>query len=281
MRILFTIAHFYNPIGKGKYGSLSQNSNLRINALNDCVTSIKQLFDKQYLINIAKRCAIPVNQPYEYDVDIIICTTQKFHLLDHIILPSDKYIHHSTNAEPMLLGFECQSVLRDNLNKYDYYCFMEDDLILHDSQFFDKLNWFNSQMGESFLLQPNRFEISSKGPVYKAYIDGDLKPEITAEYQNVNEEPQITGNVIGRQILFKRPLNPHSGCYFLNAGQMEHWAKQPYFLNRDISFIGPLESAATLGIMRTFKIYKPVDPTPGFLEVQHYGQAFLNMIKLN
>ncbi len=29
---------------------------------------------------------------------------------------------------------------------------------------------------------------------------------------------------------------------------MKEWASKPYFLDRDTSFIGPLESAATLGI---------------------------------
>jgi hypothetical protein len=59
---------------------------------------------------------------------------------------------------------------------------------------------------------------------------------------------------------------------------MIYWSRQPHFLDRDTSFIGPLESAATLGIMRTFRIYKPTTSNAGFLEVQHSGQGFLNLI---
>ena len=59
---------------------------------------------------------------------------------------------------------------------------------------------------------------------------------------------------------------------------MKHWASQPDFLDRDTSFIGPLESAATLGIMRNFKVYKPVSAYANFLEIQHFGSNFLKLI---
>jgi hypothetical protein len=59
---------------------------------------------------------------------------------------------------------------------------------------------------------------------------------------------------------------------------MEYWVKQPYFLDRDCSFVGPLESAATLGIMKTFKIYKAAPSHANFMEIQHFGSSFLNLI---
>ncbi len=182
------------------------------------------------------------------------------------------------DVELFSLPFECHALLRDNLGKYDYYCYLEDDLILHDPWLFDKLRWFNQQFGSDCLLQPNRYEVSAKGPVHKAYIDGDLAPRVTAPLQDVHDRPMLTAEAFGRPVEFVRPLNPHSGCFFLNAEQMEHWAKQPYFLDRDTSFIGPLESAATLGIMKTFRVYKPAPANADFLEIQHYGTAFLSLI---
>jgi hypothetical protein len=59
---------------------------------------------------------------------------------------------------------------------------------------------------------------------------------------------------------------------------MAHWANQPHFLDRDTSFIGPLESAATLGIMKTFRIYKTAPNQANFLEIQHFGTAFVRLI---
>ncbi|MGK7922973.1 MAG: calcium-binding protein [Trichodesmium sp.] len=279
MRILFTIAHFFNPEGSGKHGSLRKDPQTRRIALTTCLTALKALYGKsQYIIDIGKHQAIPANQNQGYDIDIIVCTTQGFHLLSQIPLPSDFLMHHSTNVEPMLLGFECQAVLKSCIGKYDYYCYLEDDLILHDPWFFVKLQWFNHHTGNGNLLQPNRYEVSPLGAIPKAYIDGNLKPEITAEFQNMREQPQLKGKIMEKVIAFQRTFNPHSGCYFLNDKQMKEWVSKPYFLDRDISFIGPLESAATLGIMKTFRIYKPAVTDASFLEIQHFGTTFLSLI---
>ena len=62
---------------------------------------------------------------------------------------------------------------------------------------------------------------------------------------------------------------------------MESWASKPYFLDRDISFAGPLESAATLGIMKTFRVYKPAPASAGFFEIRHANARYLgNWLKL-
>ncbi|MGD1699643.1 calcium-binding protein [Dapis sp. BLCC M229] len=279
MRILFTIAHFFNPEGSGQHASLRKDPQTRRIALTTCLTALRTLYDKsQYMIDIGRHEAIPANQGNGHDLDIIVCTTKGFHLLSQIPLSSDFLMHHNTNVEPMLLGFECQAVLKSCLGKYDYYCYLEDDLVLHDPWFFVKLKWFNHHTGNGNLLQPNRYELSPLGTVPKAYIDGNLRPEITAKFQNIQEQSQLKGKVMEKVIAFHRTLNPHSGCYFLNAEQMAEWVSKPYFLDRDTSFIGPLESAATLGVMKTFRVYKPAAAHASFLEIQHFGTVFLSLI---
>ncbi|MBC6421878.1 MAG: calcium-binding protein [Hormoscilla sp. SP12CHS1] len=279
MRIIFTIAHFFNPSGEGKHASQRKDPRPRIQALAVAIASLHQVFSKsQCTIDIGQRVAVPANQLQSHEIDIVICTTRDYHLLDRLLLPAHFYKHHPTQAEPMLFGFACQEVLRDSLGEYDYYCFLEDDLIISDPWFFIKLAWFTKLTGTLHLLQPNRYEVSPQGLVRKAYIDGDLAPRVTAPFQNVREEAEFKGQVMGNPVIFRRALNPHSGCYFLNGAQMAHWAEQSYFLDRDTSFVGPLESAATLGIMKTFKIYKPAPHNAAFLEIQHYGNGFLSLI---
>ncbi len=279
MRILFTIPHYYQATEEGKHASLDKDPRPRMIALSMGITALRSLYSQsQYMIDIAKCVTFPANQIDTPQIDIVVCTTQNAHLLAHLPLPTGTYHHNQTHAEPMLLGFECQAVLREALGKYDYYCYLEDDLILHDPWLFVKLNWFNHHAGNRCLLQLNRYEVSPNGKVAKAYVDGDLLPHLTAKFQNVQEQPQFIGKVMERAVKFQRTLNPHSGCYFLNAEQMEYWVKQPYFLDRDCSFIGPLESAATLGILKTFKIYKPASSHANFLEIQHFGSSFLNLI---
>ncbi|MCT7962365.1 calcium-binding protein [Laspinema sp. D1] len=279
MKILVTIAHYFNPDGGGKHGSLSKDPRSRIVALSQSLTHLGAILGKyQGVLDIAKSLAVPANQGQSVDLDIVICTTQNHHVLDKLPVPHQIYHHHATQAEPLMLGFECHALLRDSLGRYDYYCYLEDDLILHDPWFFIKLNWFSSQAGDLNLLQPNRYEISPPGRVGKVYIDGDLLPRATAQFQKVEDRPELKGNIMEQPVVFQRALNPHSGCFFLNAKQMAYWASQPYFLDRDTSFIGPLESVATLGIMRTFRIYKPAPTYASFLEIQHFGTAFLNLI---
>ena len=275
MRILFTLPHFFNPSDGARHGSQTQDPQPRIEALTQCITALHYLFGKsQTSIDIAKRSTTPVNQLQAHDIDIVICTSLDYHVLDRVSLPSHFYKHYRTHSEPLLLGFECQALLRDCIGSYDYFCFLEDDLILHDPWLFVKLGWFTQQAGELSLLQPNRYEIDPQGESHKIYIDGNLPPSFTAKFQNLQEQSELTGKILGQTVLFRRATNPHAGCYFLNVAQMNHWARQPHFLDRDTSFVGPLESAATLGIARTFRVYKADSQNANFLEIEHFGAAW-------
>jgi hypothetical protein len=110
-------------------------------------------------------------------------------------------------------------------------------------------------------------------PARKTYIDGDLDEKLVRKYQNIDEEPELPLFAMGVPIPCRRALNPHCGGFFLSAEQMEHWSRQRHFLDLDCSFFSPIESANTFGVMRTFKIYKPVPAVANFLEIEHYGTS--------
>jgi len=213
------------------------------------------------------------------EVDIVICTAGDDHCLAELKLPPALYEHRPCTCEPKLLGFECHAALQERLGGYDYYCYLEDDLVLHDQWFFAKLDWFAAHSGNGSLLQPNRFEISRAPLLPKLYVDGNMTERAIRRFQDVGQDPEIVGTFLNTPLRFRRTLNPHAGSFFLSAEQMQHWASQPYFLDRDTSFIGPLESAATLGVMRTFQIYKPAPPFAAFLEIQHSGSAYINVAR--
>ena len=80
------------------------------------------------------------------------------------------------------------------------------------------------------------------------------------------------------EILLLCPDNPHSGCFVLTKDQLQYWSDQSWFLDGDCSFISPLESAATLGLLKTFTLYKPHISCASFLELQHWGVNFRNLI---
>lgn len=278
MRLLFAIPHYFKPSGGG-HGALRADRAARVRALRETVAALHQLFGpRQYLIDIAARRALRIRERAEDRVDVVVCTTGGEHVLADLDLPDSALREHATDAEPRLLGFECHAVLRDGLGDYDHHCYLEDDVVLRDPWFFDKLAWFRETVGEDAVLQPNRYERDTGEGGRKAYVDGDLRRELTEPFQDVEEAPLLGGHALGRSVVLHRPLNPHSGCFFLSAGQMERWAAQPHFLDRDTGFVGPLESAATLGVMRTFRVYKPAPPSASFLEVEHVHPGYIAMI---
>jgi hypothetical protein len=273
MRILITIPHFYRASTTAAHGSESADASRRVQALTACLLSMHQTFgpEQAHMEDVKTRC----NDGVAATVDVVICTTGEFHLLRHI--PSDLFRQHSTQAEPRLLGYECHEVLSSHAAEYDYLCFLEDDLIVQDPLFFWKIGWFSNVAGENAVLQPHRFELSPRAPVRKLYIDGPLvNPAISPQFQDRSVRPRLDGSVMGRRVSFERVDNPHAGCFFLTSSQMQQWMRQPYFLDRAQGFWGPLESAATLGLMRTFDVYKPAAQNAGFLEVRHLDQRYLD-----
>jgi hypothetical protein len=276
VKILVAIPHFFGPAAAPEHASQANDSARRIRALSTCISSLHQVFGRPQVIGLREQPLSPAGEMLTHEIDVVVCTTGGHHLLDDLPLPAKKYVHHPTDAEPMLLGFECHALLRDALGGYDYYCFLEDDLILHDPFFFTKLIWFTRAVGKDAVLHPNRYEITTSGEIWKAYIDGKIVAGYTKSWQDIGEQPHLGGSMLGQQLEFHRASNPHSGCFFLDAEQMADWAGRPWFLDRDTSFVGPLESAATLGLTRSFRVYKPAAAVAGFLEIQHFGSAHLD-----
>ncbi len=224
---------------------------------------------------------IPANALTRYILDVVVCTTAKDHVLNDISLPPGSFTHHPSACHPRLLGFECHDILRSRPGEYDFYCFMEDDLVLYDPMWFRKIEWFNSAAGSNCLLMPNRYELAVRPRIGKVYIDGDIHDDLlapvrdTASFRDFEASPELELSCLNVPIRFLRPRNPHSGCFFLTAEQMETWSKQTYFLDRDTSFVAPMASAASLGVMRTFRIYKPAAQNASFLEVEHFGNHWI------
>jgi hypothetical protein len=283
MRILFAIPHYFRPTADGPvYGSLRSAPAARTASVAACLTAIQQSFGRpQCVIDIARRTTLPANHATANGADVVVCTTGNHHLLDRLPPENHCYSKQATDAEPMRLGFECHRVLRDRMSEgYDYFCYLEDDLVIRDPWFFEKLRWFTDRFGDDTLLMPNRYEVLPGQIVHKAYVDGPLKPEATRAFQNIAVEPILETEFLGKRIRFERATNPHSGGFFLNRRQMEFWATTPGFGEGDSRFVGPLESAATLGVMQTFRISKPAAANAAFLEVEHHQPAFLPLIRM-
>ena len=278
MRVLITIPHFWGNDKHKIYGSRRQPQGRRQAALQACLSSLTQLSNGSNTANLQSPSHEVANALVRNQLDVILCVTQACHVLQGIDLPADVSVKQC-ECNPMHLGFECHNVLRDNLNdEYDYYGYMEDDLLIHDPWWFPKLSWFRSIADDQSVLQANRFEIGDTSTWLKLYIDGEIPLEKTTDYQDITKAPEISGHFLGHEILFQRPTNPHAGCFFLSREQLECWCGQSDFGIPVESFYSALEGAATVGIMKHFRVYKPAASNRAFLELQHFGADWIHKI---
>lgn len=277
MRALFVIPHFFRPDGRGRYGSVRADPQPRIAALSYSLRSLYSLFGRQQLaFQDCDGLGIQVtNQWTAIDLDIILCTTDGAHLIDALPIPEQYFQHRPLDCHAKELGFYCQRVLAENLTEaYDYYCYLEDDLILRDPLFFMKQSWFHGASGERAILQPNRFEIAQGDNLQKVYVDLEFDSRTGRNIgyaHNFTDRTVLNASFLGQSLQFQRAGNPHAGCFFLTRSQMEYWSAQPEFAVPESRFIGLLESAASLHLMKYFRVYKPALDCANFLEIEHWG----------
>lgn len=279
MRVLITIPHIFNPAGSGTYASVAKDPAPRVAALTACLDGLSRLSrQKQFYFDYkGKSERKSTAHKGRMQIDIILCSVGDLNVTAAVPGLGDRYQLKFFDVDPMYTGFECQKVLRDHLGQYDFYGYLEDDLIIDDPYFFTKLQWFNKQAGDGLVLQPNRFELTGLPENEQVFIDPDYDANSGRRpgyVHNFDDKTYLKASFLQQEIGFARANNPHSGCFFLNHNQMQHYADQAYFEDQDIGFFGPLESAASLGLMRTFRIYKPAFEHADFLQVQHFGTAW-------
>jgi hypothetical protein len=278
MRLLFALAHYFQPKPSGFYGSEGADPTRRTAAVATAIASLHQTFGaKQGLLDGQARVAHPANDPEATEVTVVACTAKGLHLVPHLEKAAGGlFTHRPCDRDPKFLGLECRAALADGIGRYDWFGYLEDDLMLLDPLFFHKLAWFRQVAGADAVLQPNRYEVAVGQPLHKVYIDGNMADASQSpKFQNVADRPVVEGEAFGRRYVFKRVNNPHSGTFFLDAQQMAHFVKQPDFQAEESGFAGPVESCATLGIMRHFRVYKPARVNAGFLEVRHLNNRYL------
>jgi hypothetical protein len=273
--------HFFDRAGEDKTNR-SRQASARDERLRSLIAAIcgphQALGTAAYGLDHGEAKAWRMMPRQPYTVDIVVCTTGNAHLLGQIQDLNHLFYHYATSAEPIMLGFECHKLLRDARGRYDYYAFIEDDVVVADPLFFKKRRLFDQHFDAQALLQPNRYEASPTGPVNKLYVDYRLKAHVTEKYQNIAEAPQLEIPFLDDVITFERTTYPSAGCFFLNAEQLNRWIESPYFLDGDVSYLSPLDSAVTLSVMKAFRIYKARLEQAWFLEVMHASPRWIGSV---
>lgn len=285
MRVLFAIPHYFRAVAdEARHGSESARGRAgRIAALDQSIAQIHNLFGNgRYAAQHHRKILTQAPNLLSFDFDIAICTTQGAHLLDELTCPPSMYSHVETKADPKFLGWECHRLLGQQVGNYDFYCYMEDDIILHDPFFFAKLNLFNEYFadmeGGSPLLQPQRYETTySANPGRQPLLQRIYMDYQVAEEAMYSGEP-LTIEHLGVEFTLEPTSLPHAGCFFLTEAQMRTLMAHPLYLNTEHIWVTPLDTAATLAIAHAFRIYKPALDSMAFLEVCHGYPAMIQQL---
>jgi hypothetical protein len=173
-------------------------------------------------------------------------------------------IQEESDCDPMFIGFRVQDELVNRIDDFDWFLFLEDDIIIHDSYFLEKLDKFNANCGfDRAILFPNRYELWEGT---KRYIDLTIDTKLA---WNQLSTVEIEG------VKYGECTNPHSGLFCLSKAQMKLWIKSGReWKDKDFGFGGPRECAATFSLLECFSIYKPHPSNLNFFEVRHYDTKY-------
>ena len=281
MNILFCVVHYWKPTDDSSHQSLRADPLPRIYALTSLISSLRRLGLNQSVLHMKDRAIYRINDFFRFNIDLRIITDGTNTILNQLPLEFQSSYREviTTVDDPKFLGFKSHEFLLSLIDEdFDLFCYLEDDLIIHDPLFFHKIMDFNRLMGDECLLLPHRFEFSNyPHPVDRLFIDGPIDDD---ELKRLvpSDGPVRLVHFGGYSIPFAPPQNPHSGCFFLTRSQLEHWSRQSFWMDMDASFVSPLESAATLGISKAFSLFKPCLSHASWFEIQHYGTSFHSLI---
>lgn len=281
MRILIAIVHHWNPHGDGRHASLRRNPEPRRLALQAQLLSLRRMSTRQGIFDFSDKTVLNANQAIRHCFDLRVVTDGENTVLDLLEKPYREMVTEEVRKpeSPKHLGFEAQKLLAENQDQgFDLLVYLEDDLLVLDAYFFQKIAWFSLQAGPQSLLLPHRVEMPNHlHNVDRLFIDGSIPKE---ELQFLIPDPPspLSINLGVEEIFFQSPLNPHAGCFALTPIQMKLWSQNACWQDGDCSYISPLESAATLGLVKMFTLYKPAVACASWLEIQHWGTSFHSLI---
>jgi hypothetical protein len=208
-----------------------------------------------------------------HSADIVLVTQQGANVLPYLDYAA---ITETVTVEgdPMSIPWHCHDQLRARRGAYDWYCYLEDDIVIHDPGFFDKLVWFQAAFGPKAVLQPTIYELSRTGVPAKVVIAPRLNEFYGRPFRREGQAKRLRQRWLDREVAFEIPDNPHSPSFFLSPAQMDMLVAHPSYGDRDSSWIDPMVSAATLAIGKVFDLYKALEPDRFFLEAEHYGVRY-------
>ena len=294
--VRIAIPHFFNPgqcgdaVGSG-FGARQSDVLSRSCSLFQCLRSIynlrRSVVDSQLLIRNhsveaykSSSCAGSIID--RIDFEVIICVYQDFFLGEVLSLfPFVKIVDCSSDiSAPNQLGIAARDLLLKSQPVAGLSVYMEDDLVIHDSLFFDKLVLFFGAFGHQYVLMPHRYEVDQRINLHsRLYVDGpiDASAYRTWHQPELNHAMWKIPSLIDCEISLDAPENPHAGFFAVSVQQVSELLDNRHQWPRD-GFISPLETAATYTVGKFFKILKVSMEYQNFFCVEHSCPSYLAYI---
>ena len=183
-------------------------------------------------------------------------------------------VHHLSLDDPRRLPFEVRDFLLkdDAAGDADLSLYLEDDLVIQDHLYLDKLLWFCRKTNHQFALMPHRYELTGYHLTPRLFVDGPIDPEVLPAHQKPAEKVASGCFSGAERIHFDVASNPHSGSFCCSARQ------RLKMLDRGVAdqgFIGPLETVATFTLLEHFRVLKTCWENRDFLVLEHAHPSFL------
>lgn len=186
-------------------------------------------------------------------------------------------LHQLDLDDPLQLPLSAVRQLLDFPDPTPLTLYLEDDLVIQDSRYVDKLAWFYDQTDHLRVLMPHRREPTISSAPQHLYVDGPTRPLTQTKKIWASDESDLISVRFwdGQEVNFAEASNPHSGSFCVSSPQMEHLRTAPWPPQH---FVGPLETAATGMIRDHFPVLKPTWACREFLTLEHGNPSFLNYL---
>ena len=213
----------------------------------------------------------------ELKLEVVVVVHQDACLLDVIapLVPQVQVLRHDLD-DPRELGLVARDWLISHPAPADLNLYLEDDLVIQDPLFVDKILWMAQRSNHQCVLLPHRYELTRRLDLPpRLLIDGDIDNDEIEEWHRPSaglargEFRGLTG------LQFDCPSNPHSGCFGISRQQLMVLRERELPCD---GFVGPLETAATYTVGCAFLLLKPALANRRFLMIEHGHPSYLGYL---
>ena len=278
MKVLIAIPHVFNPIEGSIYSSQKEHKrNIKKEALMQATEGNLIKHGLGSFIHTSSGLGTDVftkgiNNEQSVDLSIQVYTPKLASLSENISLNSRINIIDIVLEDYTKIPLITSQKLLEQADNYDIICYMEDDIVIEDRDFFNKIIYLDKNTNGDIAFMPHRCEnIPGKGEVI---LSGDPEGGRPDLFWDTGERINIKWPLGDKQ--FYRATNPHSGCYFLTRRQAltvrNYWMARNWIAEYELS--GPLEQAGSGLLLPILKIMKPIPSQYRFLMVHHLDELW-------